>query len=172
MTAWSTSVPSAEAMERLGEELAALLAPGDWIALTGPLGAGKTTLVRGLARGLGYRGRVSSPTFTLVHVYRGRLPLYHLDLYRLEDEGALRDVVDPAEIEAAGAVAVEWADRAPGWIPGDALWLELAPGPVGDGRRVTARAAGPRAQRLLAALAARPAGTGKPAGAGKDEGKR
>ncbi|EKP94565.1 tRNA (adenosine(37)-N6)-threonylcarbamoyltransferase complex ATPase subunit type 1 TsaE [Thermaerobacter subterraneus] len=148
----TVTIPSAEAMERLGEGLAAALAPGDWIALTGPLGAGKTTLVRGLARGLGYRGRVASPTFTLVHLYRGRLPLYHLDLYRLEGEEALRDVVDPAEMEASGAVVVEWADRAPGWIPAGALWLELAPLPAGEGRRVTARAQGPRAARLLDTL--------------------
>ncbi|HEY8552260.1 MAG TPA: tRNA (adenosine(37)-N6)-threonylcarbamoyltransferase complex ATPase subunit type 1 TsaE [Thermaerobacter sp.] len=146
---WSGHIPSAGAMEELGVHLARALEAGDWIALTGPLGAGKTTLVRGLARGLGFRGRVASPTFTLVHVYRGRIPLYHLDLYRLEGEPALQDVVDPAEMEATGAVVVEWADRATGWIPADALWLELALEPPGRGRRVAARAAGPRGRRLL-----------------------
>ncbi|WPD19316.1 tRNA (adenosine(37)-N6)-threonylcarbamoyltransferase complex ATPase subunit type 1 TsaE [Thermaerobacter composti] len=150
---WSAVIPSAEAMERLGAHLARALEVGDWVALTGALGAGKTTLVRGLARGLGFRGRVASPTFTLVHVYRGRIPLHHLDLYRLEGEPALQDVVDPAEMEATGAVVVEWADRAPGWVPADALWLELALQPPGPHRRVAARAAGPRGRRLLDHLA-------------------
>src|SRR5690606_38704472 len=89
----------------------------------------------------------------LVHVYRGRIPLYHLDLYRLEGVLALQDVVDPAEMEAMGAVAEEWADRAPGWVPADALWLELAVQPPGPHRRVAARAAGRGGRRLLDHLA-------------------
>ena len=152
-TRWETRVPSAEAMETLGERLGRVLAPGDWVALCGPLGAGKTTLVRGMARGLGARGRVASPTFTLVHAYRGRIPLFHLDLYRLDGEESLVDVADPDELGAAGAVAVEWADRAAGWIAPDALWLFLGGPGDGPGRRVVAEARGPRARRLLAALA-------------------
>jgi len=151
-------VLDAAAMEALGARLGRMLRVGDWIALTGPLGAGKTTLVRGLARGLGAGGRVASPTFTLLHVYRGRIPLFHLDLYRLEGEAALADVADPEELAAEGAVAVEWADRAPAWMAADALWVAIS-GPGGEqGRRVVMEARGPRGRELLAALRAAPAG--------------
>ena len=79
---------SAEATERLGAALAAGLRAGDVLVLTGPLGAGKTRLVAGLARGLGAPGRVRSPSFTLLNEYRGALPLHHLDLYRLAGHDA------------------------------------------------------------------------------------
>lgn len=138
-------------MEALGGRLGAALARGDWVALVGPLGSGKTTLVRGIARGLDVQGRVASPTFTLLHVYRGRLPLLHLDLYRLEAEADLDDVADPEELTAEGAVVVEWADRAAGWLPADALWVRISGPGEGPGRRVVAEARGPRSRRLLAA---------------------
>ena len=72
--------------EALGETLARRLGPGDVVAYRGDLGAGKTAFTRGLARGLGCTGRVTSPTFTVVNEYEGRLPLFHFDLYRLEGE--------------------------------------------------------------------------------------
>ena len=78
--------------EALGETLARRLGPGDVVAYRGDLGAGKTAFTRGLARGLGCTGRVTSPTFTVVNEYEGRLPLFHFDLYRLEGEDALYDV--------------------------------------------------------------------------------
>src|SRR6266542_421528 len=84
-------VPGAEDMRALGEALAGVLVPGDVVALTGDLGAGKTTLVQGAARGLGVAdGSVTSPTFTLVREYRGRWPVYHLDVYRL---ARIQDVI-------------------------------------------------------------------------------
>ncbi|HEY8393466.1 MAG TPA: tRNA (adenosine(37)-N6)-threonylcarbamoyltransferase complex ATPase subunit type 1 TsaE [Thermaerobacter sp.] len=157
---WVTRVPDATAMEALGARIGRVLRVGDWIALTGPLGAGKTTLVRGLARGLGAGGRVASPTFTLMHVYRGRIPLFHLDLYRLEGALSLADVADPDELAAEGAVAVEWADRAPDWLAPDALWVAIS-GPGSEpGRRVAVEARGPRARELLAALRAKAADDG------------
>ena len=101
---------------RLGEILGNSLKAGDLVLLYGELGAGKTTMVRGMARGVGYRGRVSSPTFALAHVYRGRrLTLHHLDLYRLKGaelgEIGLEDLLrDPR-----AAVVVEWPENGGRW---------------------------------------------------------
>src|SRR5213592_3479705 len=103
---------SEEATQAIARDLAATLRPGDVVLLSGDLGAGKTTFVRGLAEGLGIDpGEVSSPTFTLVHEYRGgRLTLYHADLHRLE-----RAATDDLGLEEMGVkdgvLAVEWADR-------------------------------------------------------------
>ena len=79
------TVETSDKMIRLGETLSPLLRPGDRLLLKGNLGAGKTTLVKGIARGLGFEGMVTSPTFTIMQVYLGRLPVYHLDFYRLDD---------------------------------------------------------------------------------------
>ncbi len=98
--------------ELVARDLAALLVPGDVLLLSGTLGAGKTTFVRGLAEGLGVDpSEVSSPTFTLVHEYRGgRLALYHADLYRLE--AAAADELGLEELGAKdGVLAIEWPDR-------------------------------------------------------------
>jgi tRNA threonylcarbamoyladenosine biosynthesis protein TsaE len=105
---------SAAETEALGERIAAELGPGDVVLVSGELGAGKTTLIRGACRALGVREPVTSPTFTIGHRYRGRVPVSHLDLYRLErldreDPGLLDDYLDP------GSVAlVEWPEAAAG----------------------------------------------------------
>lgn len=101
---------SAAETEALGEELASRLAPGDLLLLAGELGSGKTTFVRGLARGLGASATVQSPTFTLVRVYPGRVQLAHADLYRLERTAELGDL-GLEELLEEGVVAVEWGDR-------------------------------------------------------------
>ena len=91
-------------------ELADALAPGDWVLLYGDLGAGKTVFVRGLAEGLGIDPReVSSPTFTLVQEYSGRMPLLHADLYRLS--GAEADELGLEELGGEGVLAIEWAAK-------------------------------------------------------------
>ncbi|MFI5346254.1 MAG: tRNA (adenosine(37)-N6)-threonylcarbamoyltransferase complex ATPase subunit type 1 TsaE [Elusimicrobiota bacterium] len=98
---------------RLGELIGRTLAPGDLVLLYGELGAGKTTLVRGMARGVGYRGRVSSPTFALAHVYRGNpLTLHHLDLYRLKPGQTGELGLDELLNDPRGAVVVEWPQAA------------------------------------------------------------
>jgi tRNA threonylcarbamoyladenosine biosynthesis protein TsaE len=101
---------SPEETEAVGEELAAGLGVGDLLLLAGELGAGKTTFVRGLARGLGVTSAVQSPTFQLVRVYPGRVQLAHVDLYRLESGADLGDLgLD--DLLDQGVVAVEWGDR-------------------------------------------------------------
>ena len=105
---------SEEETATVGRELASTLSAGDVLLLYGDLGAGKTAFVRGLAEGLGVpRDEVSSPTFTLIQEYRGgRLPLFHVDLYRIEDP---REFVELGldEIAEEGVLAIEWADRYP-----------------------------------------------------------
>jgi tRNA threonylcarbamoyladenosine biosynthesis protein TsaE len=117
---WDELTASEDETSAAGERLAALVRAGDVVLLYGDLGAGKTAFVRGLARGLGAAAEdVSSPTFTLVQEYRGRLLLHHVDLYRLEP----REVADLGLDELTcgdGVVAIEWADRwpdapAPAW---------------------------------------------------------
>ena len=109
-TTTSLETSSPEETEAAGEELGRRLRRGDLVLLKGELGAGKTTFVRGVARGLGSAAPVASPTFQLVRIYRGRLQLAHVDLYRLEKPGELRDI-GLEELLDAGAVVVEWGDR-------------------------------------------------------------
>ncbi|MEP6916236.1 MAG: tRNA (adenosine(37)-N6)-threonylcarbamoyltransferase complex ATPase subunit type 1 TsaE [Acidobacteriota bacterium] len=118
---WDVLTASEEETTQAGERLAADLRPGDVVLLDGDLGAGKTAFVRGLARGLGADGEdVSSPTFTLVQEYRGRVRLHHVDLYRLEP----REIADLGLDELTsgdGIVAIEWSERwpdapAPAWV--------------------------------------------------------
>ena len=103
---------SPEETEALGARLARALEPGAVVAFTGDLGAGKTAFVRGLARGLGIRDRVTSPTFTVVNEYEGgRLPLFHFDLYRLGSADELFDIGWEDYLARGGVCAVEWSER-------------------------------------------------------------
>jgi tRNA threonylcarbamoyladenosine biosynthesis protein TsaE len=115
---------TAEDTMAVGEAVAGLLRPGDAVALTGELGAGKTTFVRGAARALGFEGRVVSPTFTLVREYEGRLRTYHVDVYRLE---RMQEVLDLGldEMATEGVLFVEWGDAVGGLLPQDHLTIEL-----------------------------------------------
>ena len=110
----------------LGRRLAASLRPGDVLALAGDLASGKTNFMKGVAAGLGIDGDVTSPTFTLIHEYRGgRLPLYHADLYRLESEDeAIRIGLDEY-LDGDGVTAIEWADKFGALIPPGALRIRF-----------------------------------------------
>lgn len=139
---------SVEETERLGEALAPSLREGDVVALRGPLGAGKTRFVTGLARGLAAGARVRSPTFTLVNEYPGRIALVHLDLYR----------VAPGDVEGlglddyleGGALVVEWGEKLPAARRADALILDFAI--ISEHQRaISADASGARGAALLAA---------------------
>ena len=139
------------ATQRAGVALAALVEGGDAIALIGDLGAGKTVFVQGLAAGLGYDRPVTSPTFTLIHVYEGgRTTLYHADLYRLEREAELEDVGLDDVFRQEGVAVVEWADRFPGVMPSDQLELRSEVVSATE-RKLTARGRGPRSAELLVA---------------------
>jgi tRNA threonylcarbamoyladenosine biosynthesis protein TsaE len=144
-----------EETERLGETLAAGLVAGDVLVLTGPLGSGKTRFVAGLARGLGARSRVRSPSFTLLNEYRGAFMLHHLDLYRLE--GPDVDGLGLEELVDEGALVVEWGEKLPAWLREEALTLVFEVLSEHE-RAVTASAAGERGGELLAVWEQMPAG--------------
>jgi tRNA threonylcarbamoyladenosine biosynthesis protein TsaE len=112
---------------RLAARLGRVARPGDVVALVGDLGAGKTTFVIGLAAGLGVprQTRVQSPTFTLVNEYPGRIPLYHVDLYRIVDAGELDELGLREYLGGAGLAAVEWFDRFAEVAPPDYLEVRL-----------------------------------------------
>ncbi|WP_332948521.1 MULTISPECIES: tRNA (adenosine(37)-N6)-threonylcarbamoyltransferase complex ATPase subunit type 1 TsaE [unclassified Microcoleus] len=123
------SLPDAEATRKLGVSLGRSIPAGTVILLQGDLGAGKTTLVQGIAEGLGIQESIESPTFTLINEYfAGRIPLYHLDLYRLEPEEAealhLESYWDGLERDL-GIVAIEWAQRLP-YKPENSLQISLS----------------------------------------------
>jgi tRNA threonylcarbamoyladenosine biosynthesis protein TsaE len=134
---------TAEDTRSIGEAMAPLLAAGDAIALTGELGAGKTTLVQGLARGLDVDEPVVSPTFTLVREYEGRLPVAHVDVYRLE---RVQDVIDLGLDDELGegdaVVFVEWGDAVEGLLPEDHLVVELTVPGASEERRLLIRGLG------------------------------
>lgn len=125
------------ATRALGMALARHVRPGDHIVLSGGLGAGKTTLVRGLIEGLGHAGEVPSPSFTLVQPYEHLVPpVWHADLYRLQSP----DDVDELGFEtiADGVLVVEWPEEGPAWLREGALWLTLTLAEDGA-RRLTAQ---------------------------------
>jgi|TARA_Y100000310_G_scaffold341498_1_gene440824 tRNA threonylcarbamoyladenosine biosynthesis protein TsaE len=109
----------------LGAELAASLEPGDVVALSGELGSGKTTFVQGLARGLGVAQFVNSPTFKIVNELEGRIPLYHLDFYRINSEEELINLGIEHYLFSRGVAVIEWADRYPHFLPKDAFRVEI-----------------------------------------------
>jgi tRNA threonylcarbamoyladenosine biosynthesis protein TsaE len=123
--------------EAIGEELGRALTPGAVLAYQGDLGMGKTAFTRGLARGLGCVGRVTSPTFTIVNEYEGgRLPLFHFDRYRLEDADALFDIGWEDYLGRGGVCAVEWSERVTDALPPDTLRVTIARHPESDNWRL------------------------------------
>jgi tRNA threonylcarbamoyladenosine biosynthesis protein TsaE len=148
---------SAADTHRLGALLGALAQPGDVVLLEGTLGAGKTALTQGIGAGLGVRGAINSPTFTLLKEYQGRLPLYHFDLYRIEEPDELFVLGFEDVFGGEGVAVVEWAERGEDEEMGAAWperWLRVelrATAP--DERTLRVTAAGARGRELLAAFA-------------------
>jgi len=128
-----------------------VLSGGEVLALSGDLGAGKTAFVQGLARGLEVTSaRVASPSFTIVNEHAGRVPLIHIDLYRIADPEELEEIGLRDYLGRGGVVAIEWSERAFEWLPADRLELRIvATGPTT--RRLTARALGAGAATALRA---------------------
>jgi len=142
-------------------DLAAALAPlarrGDVVVLAGDLGAGKTAFVQGFGWGLEVPDRITSPTFTLVHVYEGRLPVHHLDVYRLEQLSEALDLGLPEMLDDGGVVLIEWGDAILPVLPHDYLEVRITFGTGDDDRtlafRIVGRAWLPRADALATVLA-------------------
>ncbi len=139
--------PDARTTLEIGRCLAGLLEAGDVVLLKGPLGSGKTTLAQGIAEGLG--AAATSPTFVLIQEYRGgRLPVYHIDLYRVETEAEAWALGLTDYFYGDGVCLVEWPERAAGLLPPDCITVEIE-FLDGEGRRLTFRAGGPRSAEVL-----------------------
>ena len=153
--AGSLATHSAEETRRIGRALGEAAHAGTLLALIGPLGAGKTELAKGVAEGLGVTSVVNSPTFVLMNEHVGRLRLFHIDAYRLDDpeEAVAAGLFD--DRQAAGVAVVEWADRLGDRLPADRLELTIQPAADGsDTRRIGWRAIGAAHQRLAASVLA------------------
>ncbi len=147
MPSFVTSGP--EVTGELGALLAPLLQAGDVLLLSGDLGAGKTRFTKGLAEGLGVAEPITSPTFNILLVHEGRLPLFHFDLYRLDEAEQLEDLDYFATLESDGVAVVEWGDRFPEAVPADGLDIVIRI--TGDTERlIEVRPLGPRGETMAA----------------------
>jgi tRNA threonylcarbamoyladenosine biosynthesis protein TsaE len=112
---------------RIGKSMGSLLRPGDVVALVGELGTGKTQFIKGLAEGVGV-GKptyISSPSFTLINEYPGKVPFYHIDLFRLESEKEAEELGLEEYFQGEGITAIEWADKIPSLLPEENLWIHI-----------------------------------------------
>ena len=122
--------------EALGQKLGSTLAPGSVVAFRGGLGMGKTAFTRGLARGLGCTGRVTSPTFTIVNEYRGNIPLFHFDMYRLDSSDALFDIGWEDYLDRGGVCAVEWSENVADAMPESTVYVTIERATEGENTRI------------------------------------
>ncbi|OGB90128.1 tRNA (adenosine(37)-N6)-threonylcarbamoyltransferase complex ATPase subunit type 1 TsaE [candidate division WOR-1 bacterium RIFCSPHIGHO2_01_FULL_53_15] len=119
-----TTRSAAETID-LGRKIGAVLKPNDVIALTGQLGAGKTTLIQGIAEGIGVKDYVTSPTFIIINEYAGRLPFYHIDLYRLDEGLEIADLGIEEYFNRGGVCVIEWAEKLGELLPQAAAKIEI-----------------------------------------------
>lgn len=152
---FSVITSGAEQTEELGRIIGSLLEAGDLLCLYGDMGAGKTHLSYGIAIGLEVREKyVTSPTFTFVNEYEGRIPLYHLDLYRLKEASELEAIGFDEYVESDGATVIEWAERAEDLLPDEMLSIYLSHLSE-NSREVGFLAEGERYEKLLEELRGR-----------------
>lgn len=138
-------------LEYLGRRLAQFLQPGDFLALDGDLGAGKTLLTQGIAQGLEVKEDINSPTFTIIHEYQsGRLPLYHMDVYRLKQPEELYDLGYEEYFYGQGVTVVEWAQIVAPLLPDEYLGMEIAVVP--EGRELRFAPFGSRYEHMIEEL--------------------
>ena len=141
-----------EETKDLGERLGRLLKDGDIVCLYGELGAGKTTFVQGIAKGLDIKeGFVASPTFVIVNEYKGRLPLYHIDLYRLNSLSEIEDIGILEYLKGKGVTVIEWAEKAEEILPEERLTIYLE-NPGGGKRKISFKGKGNRFTEILNGL--------------------
>jgi len=142
---------SPDQTRRFGRALGEALEPGGFVGFEGQLGSGKTVAIQGAAEGLGYDGYVTSPTFVIVNEYDGRVPILHVDLYRIVDSRELEDIGYREIFFGDGVALVEWADRAPELLPPDRLRVRIEI-EGRDDRAFSVDAFGEGGERLLARL--------------------
>ena len=116
---------SVEETSRIGEQMGRLLSKGNIVCLSGDLGAGKTAFAQGIAKGMGVKDYVTSPTYTIINEYEGRLPLYHFDVYRLNDVSEMYELGYEEYFFGDGVVVLEWADVVRDIVPGERLWITI-----------------------------------------------
>jgi len=143
---------SADETRQIGRVLGLNAQAGDLYLMSGPLGAGKTCLVQGIAFGLGIDEYARSPSFVIVNQYRGRLKMYHIDLYRLEDAQEVRDMGLEEYTEGDGVCAVEWPERGHSLFPQEHMWVSLDYGRQECDRDIRFEARGARYMGLLQEL--------------------
>ncbi|MCL7748820.1 tRNA (adenosine(37)-N6)-threonylcarbamoyltransferase complex ATPase subunit type 1 TsaE [Halalkalibacter alkaliphilus] len=149
MEEWKLKTESPEETMQLAEKLAEIVQPGDVITLEGDLGAGKTSFTKGFAKGLGVKRVVNSPTFTIIKEYKGRIPLYHMDVYRMEDE--MEDLGLEEYFYGEGVSVIEWPSMIPNQLPEDCLAISLFH--LGEtSREITVQTSGVRSLELLKEL--------------------
>ncbi len=149
-------VDSESETESLGQALGAMLQPGDVVGLVGPLGTGKTRIVRAIAEFLGVDPTaIVSPTFLLILEYEGVFPIYHFDTYRLEESGAFEELGVHDYFDRSGICLIEWADRVVNSLPQDTIWLTIEYDGV-EGRRLMIQADPERLDRLASTLQSEP----------------
>ena len=133
-----------DATRELARAVADIVEPGDVVLLSGELGAGKTAFAQGFGQGLGITDQITSPTFTLARHYEGRLPLHHIDVYRLERLSEMQDIGIPELLDSGGVLLIEWGDAIEPAIPADYLEIRLLYGAGDDDRDLELRCVGSR----------------------------
>ncbi|HWJ04073.1 MAG TPA: tRNA (adenosine(37)-N6)-threonylcarbamoyltransferase complex ATPase subunit type 1 TsaE [Verrucomicrobiae bacterium] len=136
----------------IGRKLGKIIKPGMVVCLLGDLGAGKTHFAKGVAMGMDIEDHVTSPTFTLINEYEGRLPFYHIDAYRLEDEEEAYELGIEEYLYGTGATLIEWPERLGGLIPAERLTVVISPGEGDDSRVMELKASGQAYLKLIEEL--------------------